>query len=56
VSNPDGWAAISAASLAINQPHLPNGLAGRLPRAASSLYVVPGFRSSSRAKAYERVA
>ena len=26
----------------INQPHLPNGLAGRLPRAASSLYVVPG--------------
>jgi len=42
VSNPDGWAAISAASLAINQPHLPNGLAGRLPRAASSLYVIPG--------------
>src|SRR5918993_1862423 len=42
VSNPDGWAAISAASQAINQPHLPNGLASRLPHAASSLYVIPG--------------
>jgi len=41
LSNPDGWAAISAASQAINQPHLPNGLASRLPRAASSLYVIP---------------
>ncbi len=41
-TNPDGWAATTAASLAINQPHLPNGLAGRLPRAASSLYVIPG--------------
>jgi hypothetical protein len=41
-SNPDGWAAISAASQAINQPHLPNGLASRLPHAASSLYVIPG--------------
>ena len=43
-SNPDGWAAITAASLAIDQPHLPNGLAGRLPSAASSIYVHPRTR------------
>jgi tetratricopeptide (TPR) repeat protein len=40
-SNPDGWAAIAAASLAIDRPHLPNGLAGRLPRADSSIYLIP---------------
>ena len=40
-SNPDGWAAITAASLALGQPHLPNGLAGRLPSADSSIYVIP---------------
>ena len=39
-SNPDGWAAIAAASLAIDQPHLPHGLAGRLP-CASSIYLIP---------------
>jgi hypothetical protein len=36
-SNPDGWAAITAASLAI----LPHGLAARLPRADSSIYLIP---------------
>jgi hypothetical protein len=36
-SNPDGWAAITAASLAI----LPHGLAARLPRADSSSSRIP---------------
>ena len=40
-SNPDGWAAIAASSLAIDRPHLPGGLAGRLPRADSSIYLIP---------------
>jgi len=40
-SNPDGWAAITTASLALDQPHLPNGLAGRLPSAESSIYSIP---------------
>jgi tetratricopeptide (TPR) repeat protein len=40
-SNPDGWAAITTASLALDQPHLPNGLAGRLPSAVSSIYSIP---------------
>jgi hypothetical protein len=40
-SNPDGWAAIAAASMALGQPHLPDGLASRLPPASSSIYVIP---------------
>lgn len=40
-SNPDGWAAITAASSALDRPHLPNGLSGRLPRAGSTIYFVP---------------
>ena len=40
-SNPDGWAAIAAASIALGRPHLPDGLASRLPRASSSIYVIP---------------
>jgi hypothetical protein len=40
-SNPDGWAAITDASLRIDRPHLPNGLAARLPDAETSIYVIP---------------
>ncbi len=40
-SNPDGWAAITDASLRIDRPHLPNGLAARLPNAETSIYVIP---------------
>lgn len=40
-SNPDGWGAITAVSLAAGQPHLPNWLACRLPTADSSIYVIP---------------
>ncbi|GAA5108885.1 hypothetical protein [Haloechinothrix salitolerans] len=40
-SNPDGWAAIADASLRLDRPHLPNGLAARLPGADTSLYVIP---------------
>ncbi|MPY81063.1 MAG: hypothetical protein GEV04_22060 [Actinophytocola sp.] len=40
-SNPDGWAAIAGASLRIDRPHLPNGLAARLPGADASIYVIP---------------
>lgn len=40
-SNPDGWAAIADASLAIDRPHLPNGLAARLPTAEASIYLIP---------------
>lgn len=39
-SNPDGWAAIADASLRIDLPHLPNGLAGRLPGAENPSYLI----------------
>lgn len=39
-SNPDGWAAIADASLRIDLPHLPNGLAGRLPGAEDPSYPI----------------
>lgn len=40
-SNPEGWGAIADASLRIDRPHLPNGLASRLPDAEASIYVIP---------------
>lgn len=40
-SNLDGWAAINDASLRIDRPHLPDGLAARLPDADASPYEVP---------------
>jgi hypothetical protein len=40
-SNPVGWAAITDASLRMDRPHLPNGLAARLPGAETSIYVIP---------------
>lgn len=40
-SNPDGWAAITDASQALDAPHLPNGLVANLPRADSSIYLIP---------------
>lgn len=40
-SNPDGWAAITDATLRIDRPHLPNGLAGGLPGADTSIYLIP---------------
>jgi hypothetical protein len=40
-SNPDGWAAITDASLRLDRPHLPSGLAAKLPGAETSIYVIP---------------
>lgn len=40
-SNPKGWAAILDASVRLDRPHLPNGLAGRLGDVNRSMYVVP---------------
>jgi hypothetical protein len=40
-SNPDGWRALGGATIRREQPHLPNGLATKLPRADQAMYVVP---------------
>ena len=40
-SNPDGWAAITDATLRIDRPHIPNGLAAGLPSAETSIYDIP---------------
>jgi tetratricopeptide (TPR) repeat protein len=40
-SNPDGWGALTDASLRLEQPHLPGGLATRLAGAGEAMYVVP---------------
>ena len=40
-SNPDGWAALTGASIRLGLPHLPNGLATKLATAWEGMYVVP---------------
>ena len=39
-SNPDGWAAITDASIRLERPHLPGGLATKLANAPQGMYVV----------------
>ena len=39
-SNPAGWHAITDASLRLDRPHLPNGLASRLPSADASIGII----------------
>jgi len=38
-SNPDGWGALTDASLRLERPHLPNGLATKLAGADTAMYV-----------------
>jgi hypothetical protein len=40
-SNPDGWAALADATIRLELPHLPNGLATKLADAGEGMYVVP---------------
>jgi len=40
-SNPDGWAALADATIRLELPHLPNGLASKLADAGDGMYVVP---------------
>jgi hypothetical protein len=40
-SNPDGWRALGGATIRLELPHLPNGLATRLAGAGEAMYVVP---------------
>jgi hypothetical protein len=40
-SNPDGWGALTDATLRQGRPHLPNGLATRLVGVEEAMYVVP---------------
>jgi hypothetical protein len=40
-SNPDGWGALTDASVRLERPHLPNGLATKLAGAGEAMYVVP---------------
>jgi hypothetical protein len=40
-SNPDGWGALTDASLRLERPHLPNGLATKLASAEEAMYVIP---------------
>jgi hypothetical protein len=39
-SNPDGWGALTDASLRLERPHLPNGLATKLVGADEAMYVI----------------
>jgi hypothetical protein len=41
VSNPDGWAALADATIRLELPHLPNGLATKLADAGQGMYLVP---------------
>jgi hypothetical protein len=41
-SNPDGWAALADATIRLELPHLPDGLATKLAAAGQGMYVVPG--------------
>jgi hypothetical protein len=40
-SNADGWGALTDASLRLERPHLPNGLATKLAGADEAMYVIP---------------
>jgi hypothetical protein len=40
-SNPDGWGALADATVRLELPHLPNGLATKLAAAGQRVYVVP---------------
>jgi hypothetical protein len=40
-SNPDGWEALSEATVRLELPHLPNGLATKLSGAEEAMYVSP---------------